>query len=120
MRRPSRRPARANVSYGWAGTRPMLKAVNGSAGSYPAMTVSTLAASSTVRQIGPTRVVMPAPIIPSRLTSSCVGARPTTLAERAGMRIDVPVSSPMEQVTRLADTETPPPELDTPGVRSVS
>src|ERR1700722_4943980 len=98
----------------------MLNAVRGSMGSYPAITVRTRAVSSTVRQIGPTRVLIPAPISPSRLTSSCVGAIPTTFVEAAGMRIEVPVSSPIEQVTRLADTDTPLPALETPGDRSVS
>ena len=66
------------------------------------MTCSTRAASSTVRQIGPTRVLMPAWIMPSRLTSSCVGEMPTALAARAGLRIEAPVSSAIAHVTRFA------------------
>src|SRR5688572_22102744 len=62
----------------------------------------------------------PAPIIPSRLTSSCVGAIPTRLLTAAGHRIDTTVSSPIEHVTRLAATELPDPALDIPGARSVS
>jgi hypothetical protein len=84
------------------------------------MTVNTFAASSTVRQIGPTRVVIPAPTIPSRLTSSSVGAIPTTLFDSEGIRIEIPVSSPTEQVTMFVDTDTALPELEPPGDRSVS
>src|SRR5262245_65355604 len=82
------------------------------------MTWSTFAASSTLRQIGPTRVLMPAWIMPSRLTSSCVGEMPTALAARAGLRIEEPVSSAIAHVTRFAATAEP--ELDPNGLRSVS
>src|ERR1700704_5638578 len=98
----------------------MLNTVSSSFGSYPAMTVSTRAASWTVRQIGPTRVLYPASYMPLRLTSSCVGARPTTLLFLVGCRIDPAVSSAIAQVTRLAPTEEPDPLLDVPGERSVS
>jgi hypothetical protein len=49
-----------------------------------------------------------------------VGDKPTTLLDDEGMRIDVPVSSPIEQVTMFAATLTAEPELDPRGVRSVS
>ena len=62
----------------------------------------------------------PAPIIPSVLTSSFVGARPTILLTAAGQRTDTTVSSPIAQVTRLAATAVPEPALDMPGSRSVS
>src|SRR5499427_1214401 len=62
----------------------------------------------------------PAPIIPFRLTSSCVGASPTKLLTDAGHRIETTVSSPIAQVTRLADTDVAEPALDMPGSRSVS
>src|SRR3954464_1923180 len=65
-------------------------------------------------------MLSPAPIIPSRLTSSCVGASPTRLLTDAGQRIDTTVSSPIAQVTRLADTDEADPALDIPGSRSVS
>src|SRR5262245_36326155 len=84
------------------------------------MTSSTRAASFTVRHNGPTRVFNAAPIIPSRLTSSCVGASPTRLLFLAGWCMDPPVSSPMEHVTRFAATEAPEPPLDVPGLRIVS
>jgi hypothetical protein len=76
--------------------------------------------SSTVRQIGPTRVVSPFWIMPSALTSSRVGAIPTAPLFFAGSRTDVPVSSPIAQVTKFADTAVPDPPLDAPGSRSVS
>ena len=76
--------------------------------------------SATVRHIGPTRMLSPAPIIPSVLTSSLVGARPTMLLTAAGQRTDTTVSSPMAHVTRFAATAVPEPALDMPGSRSVS
>src|SRR6516225_3886604 len=62
----------------------------------------------------------PAPIIPSVLTSSLVGASPTRLFTDAGHRIETTVSSPIEQVTRFAATAVAEPALDMPGSRSVS
>ena len=73
-----------------------------------------------MRQIGPVRVLMPAPIMPSRLTSSCVGAMPTALFATAGPRIDELVSSAIAQVTKFAATAEPEPALDAFGERSVS
>jgi hypothetical protein len=70
IRTPSIRRAAAELAYGWTGMRPPLNAVNGSLGSKPAITSRIFAASCTVRQIGPVRVLRPAPIMPSRLTSS--------------------------------------------------
>ncbi len=74
----------------------------------------------TVRQIGPTRMLSPAPIIPSVLTSSFVGARPTRLLTDAGQRTDTTVSSAIPHVTRFAATAVAEPALDMPGSRSVS
>src|SRR5262252_1492416 len=65
-------------------------------------------------------MLRPAPIMPSRLTSSSVGARPTRLLTEAGQRIDTTVSSPIAQVTRFAATDVAEPALDIPGSRSVS
>src|SRR3954464_11901415 len=84
------------------------------------MTSSTRAASSTVRQIGPTRVLMPICTMPLRLTSSSVAAIPTALAALAGPRIEEPDSSAMAHVTRFAPTDDPEPELEPRGLRSVS
>src|SRR5258706_5338463 len=84
------------------------------------MTSSTRAASLTVRHSGPTRVFSAAAIIPSRLTSSCVGASPTRLLFLAGGWMDPPVSSPIAHVTRFAATDAPEPPLEVPGLRSVS
>jgi hypothetical protein len=84
------------------------------------MTVRMRAASSTVRAIGPMRVLMPMLIMPWRLTSSWVGAMPTTLFIRAGARTDGPVSSAIEAVTKFAATELAEPPLEPPGWRSVS
>src|SRR6185437_4638548 len=84
------------------------------------MTSSIVAASCTLRQIGPARMLRPVPIMPLRLTSSSVGAIPTRLLTDEGQRIDTTVSSPIAQVTRLAATEVADPALDIPGSRSVS
>src|SRR5689334_5571757 len=84
------------------------------------MTSRIRAVSATVRHIGPTRMLRPAPIMPSVLTSSLVGASPTRLLTAEGQRTDTTVSSPIAQVTRLAATELPEPALDMPGSRSVS
>ena len=78
------------------------------------------ATSPTVRHIGPTRVLMPRWIMPSALTSSRVGTRPTTLFQRAGLTIEPPVSSAIAQVTRFVATATAEPPLEPPGSRSVS
>src|SRR5438477_4830816 len=120
MRRPSSRRAAAKLKYDFAGFRPALNTVSSSLGSYPAITSSILAASCTLRQIGPVRILSPAPIIPFRLTSSSVGASPTRLLTDAGQRIDTTVSSPIAQVTRFVATEDAEPALDIPGSRSVS
>src|SRR3954471_20122681 len=58
--------------------------------------------------------------MPSRLTSSCVGARPTASAFLVGCRIEPPVSSAMAHVTRFAATDDPDPLLEVPAERSVS
>src|SRR3989441_7018015 len=78
------------------------------------------AASSTVRHIGPTRMLRPAPIIPRVLTSSLVGSSPTRLFTADGQRTETTVSSPIAHVTRFAATEDADPALDMPGSRSVS
>src|SRR4051794_18631974 len=58
--------------------------------------------------------------MPSRLTSSCVGASPTASAFFVGCRIEPPVSSAIAHVTRFAATDEPDPLLDVPADRSVS
>src|SRR5215831_4880132 len=85
------------------------------------MTSRIRAASPTVRHMGPTRSFMnDARIMPARLTSSCVGARPTTLLFFDGLRIEGPDSSPIAHITKFAATDDPDPPLDRPGLRSVS
>src|SRR3982750_2397972 len=65
-------------------------------------------------------MLIPAPIIPSWLTSSTVGAIPTRLFTDDGHRIETTVSSPIAHVTRLAAPDAAEPALDMPGSRSVS
>src|SRR5688572_24268460 len=106
--------------YDVRGVRPTLCAVYSSFGSNPTMASRSRAVSATVRHIGPTRMLRPAPIMPSVLTSSLVGASPTMLLTADGQRTDTTVSSPIAHVTRLAATAVPDPALDIPGSRSVS
>ena len=48
------------------------------------------------------------------------GLRPTTLLNAAGTRPDPATSVPSAKATRPAETETPDPELDPPGMRRAS
>jgi len=79
-----------------------------------------LAASATVRQIGPTRVLVPLPIHAIAADKLLRGEIPTELPARAGPRIDEPVLQRIAQVTRFAATDEPEPELEPLGLRSVS
>lgn len=83
--------------------------------SNPASTPSSLAASVTVRAIGPA-VSWSAVIgtIPLRLTSPSVGLMPTSMFWPEGLRIDPDVSVPTPTVARFALTAIPGPELEPP------
>src|SRR5579864_3905145 len=79
----------------------------------PAMARSTIAQSSTVRQIGPIlSSVQPAAITPRRLTRPKVGRSPTTPHRTAGERIEPPVSLPIANPTRPAAVAAPDPADD--------
>ena len=121
MRRPSSFVGRVNSAKDRFVARPTANAVSSSFASKPWITSRILATSSTPRHIGPTRSFMnDAGTMPERLTSSCVGASPTTLLFLAGLRTEGPDSSPMAQTTRFAATAEPEPPLERPGLRSVS
>src|SRR5436190_14845385 len=80
-----------------------------------------MAASSTVRVIGPTwskRYDMGN--TPALLTRPYVGFNPTTPQADAGMRMLPPVSVPMAPSASPAATAAPEPPLDPPGMRVVS
>src|SRR4029434_3143107 len=84
------------------------EAVTGSLGSYPAMTSSKMAASFTVRVIGPNASAFGLNgNEPYRLTKGTVGLKPTRLATAAGPRIDPPVSAPMPTVAKFAAIPEP-------------
>src|SRR4051812_4118020 len=84
-----------------------------------AMALSTTAASATVRACGPTvSWVCEMGMTPWRLVSPTVGLMPTTPLLEDGLMIEPSVSLPNEATQRLADTETPEPELEPPGERS--
>src|ERR1051326_2430739 len=84
-----------------------------------AMTVSTVAASATVRACGPTvSWVCEMGTTPSRLVNPTVGLMPTTPFAADGLMIEPSVSVPSAARHRFAETATPEPELDPPGLRS--
>src|SRR5690606_22029319 len=101
-----------------SGIRPSLAAVTGSAGSYPATTSSTTAASVTVRVMGPpTSRSRYSGTIPSRLVRPRVGRIPTSAVWDDGPRIELPVSVPSPTVPRFAATATAVPPLEPAGTR---
>src|ERR1043166_2837286 len=84
-----------------------------------AMAVSTRAASRTVRACGPTvSWVCEIGTTPWRLVSPTVGLIPTTPLLDDGLMIEPSVSVPSAATHRFAETATPEPELDPPGLRS--
>src|SRR5690606_26515094 len=94
-------------------------AVAASSGSEPAMTPSTMAASSTVRVIGP--AVSCEWLIGTmcvRLTSPTVGLKPTMPLIAAGQVIDPSVSVPIAAGASPAATAAPLPEDEPQALRS--
>src|SRR2546426_866840 len=91
----------------------------GSSRSNPAITLSTIAASSTVLVIGPTWSIVQASVVtPRLLTNPYVGFRPTIPLKQEGTRIDPPVSVPMAARHMSDETAAPDPALEPPGCRS--
>ncbi len=92
-----------------------------SAGSWPEMTSSASAASSTVVANGPIWSRLdPNAISPRRLTAPYVGLTPTTPHSAAGCRIEPPVSEPRLSGANPAATAAADPPDDPPGTRRVS
>jgi hypothetical protein len=92
---------------------PWESAVAGSRGSTPTSAPRTVAASATVRQIGPTVSLLWAiGITPARLVSPTVGLMPTTMQADDGLRIEPSVSVPSVAAARFAATAAAAPELD--------
>src|SRR5262249_14765061 len=98
---------------------PALSWVAASRASTPAIAPSRIAASVTVRAIGPAVSWLCAiGMIPERLTSPSVGLIPTIPFVVAGQTIEPSVSVPTATLQRLAETAQPEPELAQQGLRS--
>jgi hypothetical protein len=98
---------------------PVLSAVAGSRGSTPVMAPSTVAASATVRQMGPvTSWLWAMGTTPDRVVRPSVGLMPTTPFVEDGQTIDPSVSVPRVAAARLAATAAPEPELEPHGLWS--
>src|SRR6185436_10413712 len=98
---------------------PLDCAVAGSAGSAPARTPSRIAASLTVRHIGPAvSWVCDIGMMPDRETRPTVGLMPTSALVPEGHTMEPSVSVPTPMAARFAPTATPVPELEPQGFRS--
>jgi hypothetical protein len=85
------------------------------------MTASRIAASSTVRAIGPTwSRVRASGITPAAETRPKVGFRPTHPQKLAGTRMLPPVSEPIVAAARWAAVAAAAPPDEPPGIRVVS
>src|SRR5438105_12122406 len=83
------------------------------------MAESTVAASATVRPCGPTESCeLEIGTTPWRLVRRTVGLMPTMPEAEDGLMIEPSVSVPSAAAQRLAETATPDPELEPPGLRS--
>src|SRR5262245_47135278 len=93
--------------------------VTASCASIPASAPRRIAASRTVRAIGPAVSWLWATgIIPERLSNPTVGLIPTTPFTEDGPVIDPSVSVPTATAQKPADSAAPDPELDPQGLRS--
>src|SRR5947208_7141440 len=98
---------------------PALAAVASSRGSTPLSAPKSVAASATVRAMGPAVSWLWAMgMTPARLTRPTVGLIPTIEQQVEGDTMEPSVSVPMATAHRLAATATADPELDPDGVRS--
>src|SRR6185503_1508842 len=83
------------------------------------MALRTATASATVRPCGPTvSWLCEIGTTPAREVSPTVGLMPTTPLLDDGLMIEPSVSVPRAAAARLAETATPEPELEPPGLRS--
>jgi hypothetical protein len=98
---------------------PTLLAVAASLSSRPTIAASMVAASATVRVIGPAVSWLDEiGMTPSRLTSPTVGLSPTRPATEAGQMMLPSVSVPTPTTARFAAIAVPVPELEPQGLRS--
>src|ERR1700716_3190266 len=83
------------------------------------MTVSTAAASATVRACGPTvSCVCEMGTTPARLVGPTVGLMATTPFALPGQTMLPSVSEPSDTVAKFAEAAAPEPELEPQGLRS--
>ena len=95
--------------------------VTGSSGSSPAITESAIAASVTVRAIGPVlSSSQSSGAMPAMLTRPRVGKTPMSALVAAGMRIELPVSVPLPSTARFEVTAVTVPPEDPPGEKRTS
>src|SRR6266480_4271762 len=98
---------------------PALSPVALSRGSTPASTVNRMAASRTLRVMGPAVSWLCAiGMMPERLTRPSVGLMPTIPFAEDGHTTDPSVSVPIAAAHRLPATAAPDPELEPHGLRS--
>src|SRR5215470_9436906 len=94
----------------------MLLTVAGSRPSTPANTPSMIAASVTVRVIGPAVSWLAAiGTTPCLLINPTVGLIPTSEFALEGLKIEPEVSVPTVAAAKFAEATTPGPELEPPG-----
>ena len=108
------------LAYGLSGMMPFGIAVKLSSGWKPLMESSTSAASLIVLQWIPARSPGFLPVMPPSMMTPLVVMRREMLFLEAGPWQDAVPCSQMEQVARLAATETPEPLLVPRGTRAVS
>ena len=90
-----------------------MSSLAGSAGSGPVSAPSRMAASRTVRAMGPAvSWVLEMGMMPLRLSRPTVGLRPTKPFTEDGDTTEPSVSVPMATAHRLAATAAPEPELE--------
>ena len=95
--------------------------VVGSSESLPAMTANAIAASVTVRAIGPVLSSnQSSGAMPAILTRPRVGYTPTSALVAAGMRMELPVSVPLPSTAMFAATAVTTPPLEPPGEKRTS
>src|SRR5215469_14871482 len=104
-------PKRSPASDTAAGTR----------GELPAITASVSAQQATLTPMGPIESkLVDSGVAPSRGTRYCVGFRPVSPQNAAGILTEPPVSVPIATAAMPSATEIGAPEEEPPGMRARS
>ena len=99
----------------------VLPTVAGSSGSSPAITDSAIAASVTLRAMGPVlSSSQSSGAMPAMLTSPRVGKTPISALVATGIRIELPVSVPLPSTAMLLLTAVTVPPDEPPGEKRTS